>query len=103
RTAIGAAGLSLVARGATGHGAVKAALTGESSLREGFADQWSRAKAGLGMTAAREIRSIAELYDAELEELHSAETQFALLLEELAGRFENAELDRLLRGYATEL
>jgi ferritin-like metal-binding protein YciE len=103
RTAVGATGLSLLARGATGHCAVKAALTGESSLREGLADQWSRAKAGLGMTAAKEIGTIDELYDAELEELRSAETQLGSLLTELSGRLQNSELDRLLQGYATEL
>jgi ferritin-like metal-binding protein YciE len=104
RTAIGATGLSLLARGATGHCAVKAALTGESSLREGLADQWSRAKAGLGMTAAKEIGSIEELYDAELEELRSAENQLSsLLVAELSGHLQNAELDRLLHGYGAEL
>jgi len=103
RTALGATGLSLLARGATGHCAVKAALTGESSLREGLADQWSRAKAELGMTAAKEIGSLEELYDAELEELRSAEVQLSSLMEEISGRLRNAEFAGLLQSYGTEL
>lgn len=36
------AGANLIARSAAGHCAVKAALTGETSLGEGLRDQWSR-------------------------------------------------------------
>jgi hypothetical protein len=40
RALIGVAGASLLARAAAGHCAVKAAVTGHSSLREGISDQW---------------------------------------------------------------
>ena len=36
------AGLALLSRAAAGHCAVKAAVTGESSLGEGLRDQWTR-------------------------------------------------------------
>lgn len=36
------AGLALLARAAAGHCAVKAAVTGESSIGEGLRDQWNR-------------------------------------------------------------
>jgi len=35
-------GLALLARAAAGHCAVKAAVTGESSIGEGLRDQWNR-------------------------------------------------------------
>jgi hypothetical protein len=40
RTLLGVASASLLARAAAGHCAVKSAVTGHSSLREGISDQW---------------------------------------------------------------
>jgi hypothetical protein len=40
RALMGFAGASLLARAAAGHCAVKSAITGHSSLKEGVADQW---------------------------------------------------------------
>jgi ferritin-like metal-binding protein YciE len=96
-------GLTLVARGATGHCAIKAALTGESSFREGVSNQWSHLKAGLGMSAAREISTIEELYEAELQELRSAESQLAMMLSDVSVGLQDSQLRTLLQGYATEL
>jgi hypothetical protein len=42
RALAGVAGIALLARAAAGHCAVKAALTGQSSIGEGFRDQWNR-------------------------------------------------------------
>lgn len=42
RILAGIAGTSLVARAAAGHCAMKAAVTGESSFKEGLAEQWRR-------------------------------------------------------------
>jgi hypothetical protein len=40
RALMGMAGASMLARAAAGHCAVKSAVTGHSSLREGVSDQW---------------------------------------------------------------
>jgi len=42
RTLAALAGAGLLARAAAGHCAVKAALTGESSIGDGLRDQWTR-------------------------------------------------------------
>lgn len=111
------AGLSLISRGAAGHCAMKAALTGEAPLRQGIQDQLTRMRSGLsgvtsrlserdmGLTgtAAQGIHSMESLYTAELQELHSAESQLCSLLESLADTMQNEELEREVRGYATEV
>lgn len=111
------AGLSLLSRGAAGHCGMKAALTGEAPLKEGLRDQWSRMRSGLsGVTSrmgdgglglmgsgAKGINSMEGLYTAELQELHSAESQLCMLLESLGASMQNEELERELRGYGTEV
>jgi hypothetical protein len=42
RVAAGVAGTALLARAGAGHCAVKAVMSGETSLREGLSDQWQR-------------------------------------------------------------
>lgn len=42
RALAGVAGLALLARAMAGHCAVKAAITGESSIGDGLRDQWNR-------------------------------------------------------------
>jgi ferritin-like metal-binding protein YciE len=103
RAAASAAGLSLLTRGATGHCAVKAAATGESTLKEGFKQQWNRARAGLGMTAAAQIDSLPDLFVAELQELSSAESQLSHVIRQLPGTLSSQDLESHLLGYATEL
>jgi ferritin-like metal-binding protein YciE len=103
RAALGATGASLMIRGTTGYCAVKGALAGENTLRDGLGEQWSRLRSGLRTTAAAEISNMETLYVEELQELHSAEVQMSGLVASLAPTIENVELERLLQGYDTEM
>jgi ferritin-like metal-binding protein YciE len=98
-----AAGLSLLARGTAGHCAMKSALTGETTLREGVRDEWSHLRSRIGGSAADEIDSLEALYFAEMQELHSAETQLSGLLQRLPKTLPNEALARTLTGYGTEV
>jgi ferritin-like metal-binding protein YciE len=105
RIARGSVGLSLLARGAAGHCAMKAALTGESSLGEGLKDQWQKLTSQVTQLrqAAERIDSLESLYDSELQELHSAEAQFCSLAEMLRSIISSAELAFRIEEYSTEL
>jgi hypothetical protein len=65
RAASAVAGLSLLSRAAAGHCAMKASLTGQSTLRQGLADQWERMRSMFagddeaGRAAHAEARSAA--------------------------------------------
>lgn len=98
-----AAGLSLMARGAAGHCGMKAALTGETSLRQGMQEQWERMRSRLAGTAAGEIDSMVALYTVELQELHSAEFQLCSVLQRLAETLPDFALERELKDYGTEV
>src|SRR5688572_29768515 len=67
RVARGAVGLSLLSRGASGYCAVKAALTERAG--EAIAD----------FTGSGRLDSMEAMYEAELQELHSAEGQLQQL------------------------
>jgi ferritin-like metal-binding protein YciE len=97
------AGMSLLSRSIAGHCAVKAAVTGESTLKEGVREQWRRVQSGLGITAAAEIDSLEALYVAELQELNSAEAQLSAVLHRLPGTLLNQDLESHLLGYAAEI
>ena len=99
RSAASAAGVLLIARGVTAYCPVKGALGRGSSLQDGFREQWSRVRSG----PAREIGSLRSLYIAEVQELHSAETQLGRFLGGLRGTLQNTEFARLLEGYDTEV
>jgi ferritin-like metal-binding protein YciE len=103
RLALGATGASLMIRGSTGYCAVKGTLAGETSLRDGLGETWSRVKSGVRTSAAAEIGNMETLFVEELQELHSAEIQLAGLIDHLAPSLANVELERLLQGYDTEL
>lgn len=91
RAARGALGVSMLARGATGYCHVKAALT-------------SRADEALGdLTGSKRLDSLEGMYEAELQELHSAEAQLAQLANDLARTMTHPELAFRLQEYATEL
>jgi ferritin-like metal-binding protein YciE len=98
----GAAALSLITRGATGFCAMKSALAGETSFKEGVKEQWQRVNAHLGATT-REIDSMNALYAIELQELHSAEAQLADLAESLATSIDSAPLALRVDEYAAEV
>jgi ferritin-like metal-binding protein YciE len=103
RTALGATGLSLLVRGSTRYCAVKGTLAGETSLRDGLGEQWSRLKSGVRTSAAAEIGNMDTLFVEELQELHSAEIQLYGLIDRLTPSVANVELERLLQGYDTEM
>lgn len=102
QTLISSVGLALLGRGAAGHCGMKAALTGQSSLAEGLAEQWQRLWVGLTSPAAA-IEDMQTLYIMELQELCSAERQIEHVVENLARIAVHPPLASHLRGYATEL
>jgi len=105
RLARGSAGLSLLARGAAGHCAMKAALSGESSLTEGLKEQWQQLTSQVSQIreTGEPIDSLESLYDSELQELHSSEAQFCLLAETLRSVINSPELAFRIEEYSTEL
>ena len=107
RAGFGIAGASLLARGATRYCPMKAAATGQASLGAGFAEQARRAGAmfggGLFKGGAAEITSMHDMHLAELQELHSVETQLETLLPEMAAAAHNVRLRQRLSDYATEI
>ena len=92
RAARGALGLSLLTRGATGYCQVKAALKERAGV-ESLAD----------LTSNRRLDSLESMYEAELQELHSAEGQLCGLANDLARTMSHPELAFRLQEYATEL
>ena len=92
RAARGALGLSLLTRGATGYCHVKAALRERGGV-EALAD----------LTSNRRLDSLESMYEAELQELHSAEGQLCGLANDLARTMSHPELAFRLQEYATEL
>jgi ferritin-like metal-binding protein YciE len=92
RVARGALALSMLARGATGYCHVKAALKNRAG--DALAD----------LTGSSErLDSLEGMYEAELQELHSAEGQLGQLANDLARTMTHPELAFRLQEYATEL
>lgn len=91
RVARSAVGISLLARGASGYCAVKAAL----------ADRHADALADLSDSGR--LDSMDAMYEAELQELHNAEGQLAQLANDLARTMSHSELAFRMQEYATEL
>jgi len=90
RVARGALGVSLLARGASGYCAVKAALVNRPpELIADFTDS--------------RLDSMDAMYEAELQELHNAEGQLARLTDDLARTMGHSELAFRMQEYATEL
>jgi len=91
RVARGTLGVSLLARGASGYCAVKAAMTDRTAgALPDFED-------------SGRLDSMDAMYEAELQELHSAEGQLAQLTNDLARTMSHAELAFRMQEYATEL
>jgi ferritin-like metal-binding protein YciE len=114
RLARGGAGLSLMARGATGYCAVKGAFQGETTVGQGLQEQWRRLTSDLGAATERierrlerrvptRLDSMEAMYVAELQELHSAESQLIVLARELMRVLGSAPLAFRIEEYATEL
>jgi len=91
RVTRGALGVSLLARGETGYCAVKAAVTDRTADVLPDLDDTGR------------LDSLDAMYEAELQELHSAEGQLAQLANDLARTMSHPELAFRLQEYATEL
>jgi ferritin-like metal-binding protein YciE len=91
RVARGAVGLSLLARGASGYCAVKAAILQRAP--EAIAD----------FSSSGRLDSMEAMYEAELQELHNAEGQLARLTDDLARTMSHSELAFRMQEYATEL
>jgi len=90
-----AAGLPLLARGFSGHCAIKAAITERLPELRGLLPHLN--------SGATRIDSMASMYVSELQELHSAERQLAALSTQLAAYFDNPRLVTRATEYATEL
>jgi ferritin-like metal-binding protein YciE len=91
RAARGALALSMLARGATGYCHVKAALMNRAG--DTLAD----------LTGNQRLDSLEGMYEAELQELHSAEGQLGQLANDLARTMTHPELAFRLQEYASEL
>lgn len=102
RAVFGAAGLSLLSRGATGYCGIKSAASGQTSLSTGLREQWLRVRSGLGRGAAA-IDSMHALYTEELQELHSGEAQLHALLLALEQAPEHEPFRERLRSYGREI
>lgn len=102
RLAFLGSGAMLVSRGATGYCGVKAAVTGESSLRSGVREQWQRVRSQLG-TGAAGIDTLETLHLEEMQELASSTVQIGRLLDELERSIDHAELRRSVQSYATQI
>ena len=103
RLLLASAGVSLLARSATGYCAVKSTLSGETSLKQGMKEQVRRLRQTVGADTVDTIDTMDALYAAELQELHSAEIQLASTLERLGPTMQNEPLALRLDEYATEL
>jgi ferritin-like metal-binding protein YciE len=91
RVTRGALGISLLARGASGYCAVKAAVTERTADALPDFDDTGR------------LDSMDAMYEAELQELHNAEGQLAQLTNDLARTMSHSELAFRMQEYATEL
>jgi ferritin-like metal-binding protein YciE len=87
----GALGLSLLARGASGYCAVKAALVDRVAEQIGDFSDTGR------------LDSMDAMYEAELQELHNADGQLAQVTNDLARTMSHSGLAFRMQEYATEL
>jgi ferritin-like metal-binding protein YciE len=103
RLMLASAGLSLLARGATGFCALKSTWAGETTLKDGLREQVQRLRDAAGVGTIGSIDSMDALYACELQELHSAESQLAALIERLVATIQNPQLAIRFDEYVTEL
>jgi ferritin-like metal-binding protein YciE len=103
RLVFASAGLSLLARSATGYCAVKSTLAGDTNLKQGVKEQLRRLRQTVGTDTVVTLDTMDALYAAELRELHSAEHQLAAMIERTGPSLKNEPLSLRLDEYATEL
>ena len=106
RLARGSVGLSLLARGAAGHCAMKAALTGETSLTEGLKNQWQQLTSQVAHIVRRwQSRSIhsTRSTNPSCKSFIALKRSFVLLQETLRSVISSSELAFRIEEYSTEL
>lgn len=105
RLARSGAAVSLLTRASTGYCAVKGALQGETTLQDGFKQQWQRLTESIAAPSrvTQAIDSMETLYALELQELHSAESQLCALANKLVPIVSNGPFAFRMQEYATEL
>lgn len=94
-------GLALLARGVTRYCPAKASLTGLASRTD--LNGGLRGKTAAGDSDAAAITSMDALYVAELQELHSADTQLLALLPKVSRALSGSAAAERLKAYADEL
>ncbi|HEY8538086.1 MAG TPA: DUF892 family protein [Steroidobacteraceae bacterium] len=99
---LAAAALPMIARGATGYCAMKSAITGETTLKQGMQEQLRRVRQSLAATT-RQIGSMDALFRMELHELHDAEGRFADLIADIAPCLQDESLSLRVDEYGAEL
>jgi uncharacterized membrane protein len=92
RIAGGALAASLISRAVAGHCAMKAAVTGESSLRQGLTDQWQRTVGGSSHRAIERVEKIIDV-DRPLRTVYNQWTQFESFPQFIAGVKEVQQID----------
>jgi ferritin-like metal-binding protein YciE len=102
RLALAAGGAALVSRGTTGFCGMKSALSGDSTLKAGLAEQWQRTRSRLGASAGS-IHSLHDLYIEELQELAGGALELHALTNDIRRSVEHAELAIKLHAYGSEL
>jgi ferritin-like metal-binding protein YciE len=107
RSAVGklllaAAAVPMLARSATGYCAMKSAIAGETSLRQGMQEQVRRIRQSLSATTGR-IGSMDTLYRIELQELRDAEGRFAALIERTVPCLQDESVALRVDEYGAEL
>jgi uncharacterized membrane protein len=92
RIAGGTLAASLISRAFAGHCAVKAAMTGETSLRQGLTDQWQRTVGSIPHGAIERVEKVIEV-DRPVRTVYNQWTQFETFPQFMAGVKDVQQID----------